>query len=466
MSSSDRPTATRLSLRSLGARFTLPAETVILGPEEADPLPDVQRALRGALAAPIGSRSLSAICAGKLRENQNASAVIVVSDNTRPVPYTGPSGVLWPIVRELLDAGFFSTNVTVLVASGTHRPPTAGEMEAMFDERVIRSGVSIECHDAFVSGSLDRVGRTSGGIDVLMNRVYADADLKILTGLVESHFMAGTSGGRKSICPGLLGISSIREFHGPMVLSDSLARDLNLAGNPCHQLALEVARMVPADFIVNVTARDDGAVVGVFAGDMEKAHAAASEHVRSFAEFPFRGEYDIVVTHAGEVGVNHYQACKAASIAAKVVKEGGYVIVVADTPDPDPIGSECYRALMVLLKSIGPKAFECLIRSPDWTFVPDQWQAQMWARVFRRIPWANFLYFSPQTAPRDYCALPCADVSGLRACLGDLDPARQVGVFVEEAVDLAYRESLSRAGATPTVAYLPAGPSGIPAKKT
>lgn len=465
MRSPDRPTVARLSLRSLSAQFALPAGTVVLGPEEADPLPDVQLALSEALAAPIGSQALSAICAGRLEENENASAVIVVSDNTRPVPYTGPSGILWPIVRELIQAGFSPANITVLVASGTHRPPTAGEMESMFDERVMHSGVRIQCHDAFDPGSLDRVGRTSGDIDVLMNRVYADADLKILTGLVESHFMAGTSGGRKSICPGLLGISSIREFHGPKVLADPLAKDLNLAGNPCHELALEIARMVPADFIVNVTARDDGGVVGVFAGEMEQTHIAASEYARSFAEFPFQREYDVVVTHAGAVGVNHYQACKAASVAAKVMKEGGHVIVVADTPGPHNIGSECYRALMVLLKSIGPDAFERLIQSPDWTFVPDQWQVQMWARIFRRIPSANFLYFSPQTSLQDYCALPCADIGDLRASLGGLDPAQQVGAFIEQAVKLACRESLSCAGARPTVAYLPAGPSGIPAKK-
>ncbi len=465
MRTPDQPTVAHLALRSLGARFILPAGTVVLGPEEVDALPDVQRALTEALAAPMGSEALSTICVGKLKGRENASAVIVVSDNTRPVPYGGPSGILWPIVQQLIQAGFSPANVTVLVASGTHRPLSSGEMDMMFDRRVIHSGVGIQCHDAFDPRSLDRVGRTTGGIDVMMNRVYTNADLKILTGLVESHFMAGTSGGRKSVCPGLLGIGSIREFHGPKVLADPLARDLSLAGNPCHDLSLEIAKMVPADFIVNVTARDDGAVAGVFAGEMEKAHEAASEHVRSYAEVAFWNEYDVVVTHAGEVGVNHYQACKAASIAAKVVKKGGYVIVVADTPDPDPIGSGCYKALMVLLKTIGPDAFDRLIQSADWTFVPDQWQVQMWARIFHRIPSTNFLYFSPQTSPKDYCRLPCADIGDLLAGLGGLDSAQQVGAFVEQAVDLACGKSLSRTGARPTVAYLPAGPSGIPTKK-
>jgi lactate racemase len=456
------PSSTRVSLRSLTADLNLPAEAIVLEPRDADPLPDVQGALSEALAAPIGTQSLSDLCAGKLARTKDASAAVVISDNTRPVPYTGPSGILWPIVSQLLEAGFAPANVTVLVASGMHRPLTEDEIAAMLDERVIGSGVRLRAHDAFDPGSLDRVGRSNGGTDVLMNRVYATADLKILTGLVESHCIAGASGGRKSICPGLVGIASLNEFHGPRALADPRATDLILTGNPSHEFAVEIARMVPADFIVNITAREDGAVMGVFAGEMEQAHETAVEHLRSFAQIPLSRLYDVVVVHGGKVGVNHYQAVKAANQAARAARKGGYVVVVADTVDTDPIGGDSYRALMTLLRAIGPNAYARLIHSPDWPFVAEQWGAQLWATIFERIPPANFFYFSPQTTVRDYRTIPCADPRGLVEGFEGLTPGRQVGAFVERAISLACERSALATGAKPAVAYLPAGPSGIP----
>jgi lactate racemase len=457
-----RPTIACLSLRSLTADLRLPVETTVLEPRDVDPLPDVQQALSEGLKAPIGTQAFSDLCASKLRQKKDCSAVVVISDNTRPVPYTGPSGILWPIVTRLVEAGFAPANVTVLVASGMHRPLTDDEIALMLDERVVHSGVSIRSHDAFDPGSVGRVGRSNGGTDVLMNQIYANADLKILTGLVESHCIAGTSGGRKSICPGLVDIGSLSEFHGPRALADPRATDLILAGNPSHELALEIARMAPADFIVNITAREDGAVMGVFAGDMEQAHEAATEHLRSFAQIPLPKLYDVVIVHGGKVGVNHYQVVKAANQAARAAKRGGHVVVVADTVDSDPIGGDSYRALMTLLRAIGSDAYFRLIHSSDWTFVAEQWGVQLWANILDRIPPSNLFYFSPQTSARDYRTIPCVDPGDLVVGFEGLTSGQQVSEFVERAVSLACERSAACTGTTPAVAYLPAGPSGIP----
>jgi hypothetical protein len=297
-----------------------------------------------------------------------------------------------------------------------------------------------------------------------MDRGYVEADLRILTGLVESHLMAGASGGRKSVCPGLVGIDSIRDFHGPAVLSDPRAAVLVTAGNPCHELSLEIARLAPAHFIVNVTAREDGAVMGVFAGGMEAAHAEAVEHLRSFVGIPLDHRYDVVITHGGMVGVNHYQAAKAAAVAARVVEPGGHVILVADTTDPDPVGTMHYRALMTMLKEVGCEAFDRLIKSPDWTFVPDQWQVQMWGRVFATIPCSHLHYFSPQTPPFEYGRLPGRSPEILRSSPerpAPLPSEEQVALFVEAALDTA----LADIGPAPRVALLAAGPYGIPVER-
>jgi len=213
---------------------------------------------------------------------------------------------------------------------------------------------------------------------------------------------------------------------------------------------------------VNITARDDGAVMGVFAGDMERAHEAATEHLRSFARIPLTKYYDVVVVHGGKVGVNHYQVVKAANQAARAAKKGGYIVVVADTVDTDPVGGDSYRALMTLLRSIGADAYRRLLHSADWTFVAEQWGAQLWANILDRIPPANLFYFSPQTSARDYRTIPCADPFDLMVGFEEFTPGRQVSEFVERAVSVARERSMSQSGTDPTVAYLPSGPSGIP----
>ncbi len=397
----------------------------------------------------------------------------MVSDNTRPAPYRGAGGILWPLVDFLLTAGFPPDSVTVLMATGTHRVLSDEEMWDLFDERVRRAGVRVSCHDAADRRGLTHVGLSSRGVEVFMNREYVEADFRILTGLVEPHLMAGVSGGRKSICPGLLNVESVREFHGPATLANERATDMVLEGNPCHEISLEIARMARPDFILNVTMSQDGRVAGVFAGDMEQAHLAAVEHVRSFAQIPLERDYDVVVTHAGYVGVNHYQAEKAAQVAAKAVRDQGYLVVVADTTEVDPVGTESYRRMLRLLGEIGPDAFVRTIRAKDWDFVHDQWGVQVWAKVLGKVPAEHIFYFSPQTPVEDYEILPGVHPkaparrnnresrAGDAVTQGDL-----VTRFVTAAAARACAESEKAMGRRARVAYLADGPHGIPVSGT
>jgi lactate racemase len=477
MNSTSGPIRATIPLTSMAVELELPARTVVLEPVRLEPLPNVEEAISRALANPMGTAPFSELVRRKLADRPDASAVIVVSDNTRPVPYRGQSGILWPLVDGLLAGGFRPEKVCILVASGTHRRMSDAEIWGMLDNRVERTGIAIRRHDAFDQGGLVPLGVTDAGTEITIDRGYLESDFRILTGLVESHFMAGASGGRKSICPGLLGIDSIRQFHGPEILADPQSTDLATNGNPCHELSLEVARMASADFILNVTAQEDGTVVGVFAGEMESAHEAAVKHLRSFAGIPVSEHFDLVVTHAGKVGVNHYQAAKAASAAARVVKPGGRVILVADTVDPDPVGGDYYRALLTLLKGIGSAAFDGLLRSAAWKFVPDQWEVQMWARFFDRVPSSNFFYFSPQTALFEYGRLPCRAPESCLRGLDALPPKRQVAEFVSRAIEVSLGELAAEradadtetgaagAAAAPTVAFLAAGPYGIPVEE-
>jgi nickel-dependent lactate racemase len=461
-----------LRLRSFATDLVFPPGTDVLRLREPDALADVPAAVSAALSAPTGCPPFAELCREKLAQTARPSVVVVVSDNTRPAPYRGESGILWRLIESLLGAGFAPESVTVLVATGTHRVLDDAEMLALLDERVYRSGVRLHCHDAADQGALVRVGRTVHGVEVSMNREYVAADLRILTGVVEPHFMAGASGGRKSICPGLLNVESVREFHGPTVLADDRVADLVLDGNPCHELSLEIARMAKPDFILNATIRQDGRTVGVFAGEMEVAHLAAVDHLRSFSQLPLDRLYDVVVTHGGFVGVNHYQVAKAACVAARAVREGGYLVVVADTTEPDPVGTQPYRRMLGLLDKVGPEEFTRLIQGDGWQFVHDQWEVQVWAKLLARVPSHNLFYFSPQTSGDDYAILPCADpapllpkASGTDAGGADAGEARageRVAEFVRAAIARACRESEAALGRSPAIAYLADGPHCVP----
>jgi lactate racemase len=335
----------------------------------------------------------------------------------------------------------------------------------MVDERVVAAGVSLVSHDSRDPDSLALVRESHGGVDVFMSRAYVEADLKILTGLVEPHPFAGASGGRKSICPGLLAAASVRDFHAAKLLAHPLAEDLSLEGNPCHQISLDIGRLEVADFIVNATVATDGRLAGVFAGGMEEAHAEAVEHVRSFSQIMLDHEYDVVVTHGGYVGVNHYQAAKAAYSAARAAKRRGWVVLVADTIDPEPIGSKSYRSLLKVLKEVGHEEFARMIQADDWEFAPDQWQAQMWAKIFFRVPPSHLFYFSPQTARAEYAALPLATPAAGNhsgACHVWADSASPPASRVADFVRAAVSQAVAELGPTASIAYLADGPYSIP----
>jgi len=387
---------------------------------------------------------------------------VVISDNTRPVPYRGEGGILWPVLRRLLDSGLPPGRILVLVATGTHAPLPERELARLLDPRVFEAGIQIRNHDARDPDELVALGRTSMGEEVFLNRRYREADLRILTGLVESHFIAGVSGGRKSICTGLIGERTTYRFHGPQMMAAEGARDLNLDGNPCHQEALEVARMAGADFIVNVTLDKSLRLTGVFAGELEKAHRAAFEHLAGYVRMPFDEPYDAVATHGGYVGINHYQAVKAALAALPAAAPGGRILVVAANTDADPVGSARYRSVLGLLAQIGAEAFRRLIFSPDWTFIPEQWEVQAWARVLERLGPEGLAYYSPQMTARDCSCLPGVDGNRF------LPEQRRYGgdpANVQEVLDGFLREVNAdcrrRLGREPRIAFLADGPYGI-----
>jgi len=430
--------------------------TEILTMKSVPSLKNFSEKIQKHLRNPLDAYPLEKIIYRKLKEKPNARAIIVISDNTRPVPYKGRNGILYPIVREFIKNRFPSNQIRILIATGTHRKMTKRELEEMIDQRIFKLRIPVIQHNWQDKKNLIFLGKTSRKTPVFLNRNYIESDIRILTGLVESHFMAGVSGGRKSICPGLAGEETVKVFHGAEFMSSPMATDLLLNNNPCHEEAVEIAKIIPPELIINITLDRYYKPTGVFIGELEKAHLKAVEKIKSYVAIPVTEKYDLVITHAGFVGVNHYQAAKSAVVASYILKKNGFCILAAHHSDPDPIGGKNYKKLIRILKRKGTQKFLDLISSPSWTFIPEQWQVQMWTRLFKKIPQENLIYCSQEIPLTDFSYLP-----GINAQL--IAPqAKNLQELIEKSIDFIiyyFRKKFKR---KPKIAFLADGPYGIP----
>lgn len=434
--------------------LNVPDATDVLRLPDVTPLVDPAGAIRAALAAPLGTLAFSEVVRACRARHADPAAVIVISDNTRPVPYRGEAGILEPLLDGLRAGGF--RRIKVLVATGTHRVMTEAELRTLLTPAAFQPDVEIVNHDCRDEGSLRFIGRTRRGTDTWLNRHYLDADLKILTGLVEPHFMAGVSGGPKSVCPGLVGEKATTVFHGARMMADARSASLQLNDNPCQEEAIEVATLAGVDFIVNVTISRDRKLTGVFAGALEPAHRAAAARVMTESIIPIQSEYDVVVSHAGFVGINHYQAAKAAVESSRAVRAGGTLILAANNTDQDPVGGPHYRRLLPLLTELGIDELERRLLSTDWTFVPEQWELQMWGRALRKLGRPDHLvYCSPQLTGAAFRGLPGYD-GGAGLAEGGTNRER-AEAMVQRAVE---RAVVAQPDAR--VAVLVDGPYGVP----
>ncbi|MGD2295999.1 MAG: nickel-dependent lactate racemase [Candidatus Aminicenantes bacterium] len=448
--------AVNLNLGHIRFPVSIPDHADVLSMGYAQPVDNPREEIQKALNQPLSCLPLKTLVQQKILASPNAKAAVVLSDNTRPVPYRGEADILSPILEVLMESGLPRKQICLLFASGTHRPMNKQELEAKIDPGVLSQRFEIIQHDCRDSSQLVSLGKTEIGGEIFINRFYMESDIKILTGLVESHFMAGVSGGRKSICPGLLGERSTQILHGGPMLSSPHARDMVLEGNPVHEEATRVAKMAGCDMIVNVTLDTNYRLTGVFAGDLEEALLQAYNRIKSYVAFPVTKKYDIILTHAGYVGVNHYQAAKGAAIGASIIKDNGICILAAHHTDQDPVGGPNYKRMMRLLGEVGTETFIQNILDPSWTFVPEQWEAQMWTRLFIKTPPENLLYCSLEIPEDAFTWLPERDARTFAP------EAKTLQELVQKALDWAVARKTEQLGCAPQTAVLADGPYGIP----
>jgi len=355
-----------------GITVALPvwAEAVLLETKRNPAVANPSAAVADALAAPIGTPPLAVLAHGKRR------AVVVVSDKTRPVPYRV---LLPPLLRTLRDAGLPAEQVEILVATGLHRANTLAELEEMLGADVVRT-YPVRNHVARDDDAHEYLGTTSRGTEIWIDRGYLRADLRILTGLIEPHLMAGYSGGRKALCPGLAGVRTMRSAHGPTMLEGHVGPGI-LQGNPFHEDLLEIVARVGADFLCDVTIDRMRRMTGVYAGDVVQAHLAGAEALEQQVLVTLPESVDIVLTSAGGYPLDQtlYQAIKGLVAALNIVRPGGAIVLVAELSE----GAGSAEFVRLLLSASSPDAFMQQLLQPGF-FQVDQWMVQHLCQVLRK----------------------------------------------------------------------------------
>jgi nickel-dependent lactate racemase len=411
-----------------GLPVELPDERVV-GPLEirpAAPLPNAEQAVTHMLAKPIGTKPLAEIAQGR----QNAC--ILVCDITRPVPNRV---ILPPLLRILEEQGIARKDILILVATGLHRPNEGAELEEMVGPEIM-ANYRIENHHGKVLAEHDYLGETPNGVPVYLDRRYLRADLKITTGLIEPHLMAGYSGGRKVICPGIAALETVKVWHGPRFLEHPKADCGFLEGNPVHEENTRIALMAGCDFIVNVCLDGQRRITWVGAGHMQLAWEEGVRFIEQVVRVPVPGPLDIVVTSSAgyPLDTTWYQAVKGLTGALPIVKQGGTIILAASLSEG--IGSPEFQRLLEDNPDL--QAFKQRILGKDY-FVLDQWQLEELAKVVERCRVKVVSDgLPPETLKRCHVEPAPSVEQAVADCLKEYGPAARIAVIPKGPYVLPY----------------------------
>jgi nickel-dependent lactate racemase len=355
----------------------------VLEAKSATALADPAAALAEAMDAPIGCAPLTEMARGK------KTAAISVCDITRPAPNRL---VLPPLLARLEAAGIPRENVTVLIATGLHRPATEAEMREIVGPELYGT-LRVENHYAKEFEQHRFLGETSTGTPVYIDERFVAADLHITLGFIEPHLMLGFSGGRKLIAPGLGAQETIKVLHSPAFMRDRRAVEGSVADNPLHRELLEIARMARHDFLVDVALTRDRNIAGVYCGHPEQAHRAGMEFVGRTMLERIEGAVDAVITTSAgyPLDLTFYQTVKGITAASHIVRPGGRILVVSACSEG--AGAPEFREMLERFAT--PAEFlEHLNRS---AVEVDQWQLEKLALVCLD---RELLFYVPGLEPR------------------------------------------------------------------
>jgi len=351
-----------------GARPTMIRKPSFPAPPPATTLID------GALATPIGCATLEQLARGK------RSACILICDITRPVPN---ALFLQPMIRRLMAAGIPAANITVLVATGLHRPNEGAELAELVGDPWVLGAVRVENHFAQDDAAHADLGFTrTRRTPVQLDRRFVAAELKIATGLVEPHFMAGYSGGRKVVAPGVAHHETIRTFHSARFMEDPAAVQCNLERNPLHEEQLEIVRMLGDVYALNTVLDEHRQLVYANFGEIIASHLAAVAFTRAYTEIPVGRRFRTIVTSSAGYPLDqtYYQTVKGMVTPLDILEPGGTLIVASQCAQG--LGSVHFREAQKKLIAMGPDAFLATLQRKALADV-DEWQTEMQLKPMR-----------------------------------------------------------------------------------
>ena len=392
-------------------------------------LDDPRGAIEQALAQPVDTPALSELARGK------RSACVLICDITRPVP----NGLFLPaLIRTLLAAGVPRAGITVLIATGLHRPNRDAELAEVVGDPWTLETVTVQNHIATDDAAHVLLGRTPArGTLVRLDRRLVDADLRIATGLVEPHFMAGWSGGRKVIAPGVAHAETITTFHNAAFMAHPRATNCVLEGNPLHEELIAIMAMLGGALALNTVIDDRRRLAFVNFGEIVQSHLRAVAFARRYAQVPVDRRFHTVVTSAAGYPLDktYYQTVKGMVGPMEILAPGGDLIVASACSEG--MGSKHYVAAQRRLVTLGADGFGASIEGKPHADI-DEWQTQMQLRPMR--------------------------VGRVRLYTEGLSVEDGALTGVERITDLpgAIADSIARHG-DPRVAFVPEGPYVVPA---
>jgi lactate racemase len=353
-----------------GLDLRVEADADIIEPRYLPGVPDEAAAIRDALTAPRFGAPLRELVP------RGASVGISVCDVTRPFPGLR---ILPILIEELGQAK--AGEITIFVATGTHRACTPEELEQMLGRQVLARCAVVQ-HDAFDRARHRQVGTVlDTNTPALVEAHFVDQEVRLTTGFIEPHFFAGFSGGPKMVAPGLAAIETVLDLHSARRIGDPCATWGITQGNPVHDAVRAIAAQVGVTFNLDVTLNRDHQVTSVFSGELFASHAAGCAFARDTAMARVERAYDVVVTtNSGyPLDQNLYQTVKGISAAAQITKPGGSIVVASECSD----GLPAHGGYKDLLRQGGdPERFLAQLAAPRFS-VHDQWQVQVQAQIQR-----------------------------------------------------------------------------------
>jgi nickel-dependent lactate racemase len=365
--------AVKILFDKSGMVLNVPVNTTVLEGQIVKPCADVETSVLAALDNPIGTAPLAQL----IMDKKPQTVAITISDITRPVP----NRQFLPAIMQVLNQnGIADSQIVIIVGTGMHRASTRQEHEILVGTDIVNR-IEVIDHQADNAKTMLKISKTP---PVSVCKRFAEADFRIVTGFIEAHFMAGFSGGRKGVCPALVDLETIQDFHGYHTLANPYASTGNLTNNPCHKISLKVAKKVGVDFLFNVIISRDKQIASIYCGNLELAHRKGCRQVKEWMTASFDHQFDLVITNGGGYPLDYtfYQTVKGMCTALPALSEHTTLLVVSSCHDQ--IGSETYTELMLRYDNDWENFLLDIGRGDAETKL-DQWQYQMQAKVLDLI---------------------------------------------------------------------------------